>query len=318
MEKSSFFNSKNHDRKYSAADWAAYFASFIGNGVLANPSNALQVMASTGMAISIRPGKAFINGYRYENDAALTKTLNVADGVNDRIDRVVCRWNLLARTMTTEILTGTPSGSPVAPVLTRSIERWEIAYADIRVKAGAASITQQNIKDQRPDGNLCGFVTGLIDQLDFSSLTEQIETLITELEEKIAQAADGAIPDDAVTSPKIQNGAVTAPKLAAGAVSESKIAADAVSTFRTANLSASGWSGSGDVFKQTVPLTGIHASSRIFVDINCSAVSDSGLEELNVAWGDILKATCNEDSVTFVSKYIPSVAIPVKILEVKK
>ena len=33
-ERGSFFNSVSGDRKYSAEDWAAYFASFVSNGVL--------------------------------------------------------------------------------------------------------------------------------------------------------------------------------------------------------------------------------------------------------------------------------------------
>ena len=43
----SFFDARgaegSYDRTYSSADLASYFASFIGNGVYANPANQLKV-----------------------------------------------------------------------------------------------------------------------------------------------------------------------------------------------------------------------------------------------------------------------------------
>ena len=89
-EISRFFNSIDHDRVYSAADWAAYFASFIGNGVMPQPSSQLMVAAGddTGLSLSVAPGHAFISGYGYENTAALPLTLTTANGSYSRIDRV--------------------------------------------------------------------------------------------------------------------------------------------------------------------------------------------------------------------------------------
>ena len=63
MQKSSFFNSVSGDRRYKAEEWAAYFASFIGNGVFPLPSFGLQVVADSGMNVVLHPGKAWINGY---------------------------------------------------------------------------------------------------------------------------------------------------------------------------------------------------------------------------------------------------------------
>ena len=61
----SFFDAQgaegSYDRTYSSADVAAYFASFIGNGVYANPANQLKVSPANGkMAVSVAPGKAWI------------------------------------------------------------------------------------------------------------------------------------------------------------------------------------------------------------------------------------------------------------------
>lgn len=185
MEKSSFFNSVNHDRKYAAADWAAYFSSFIGNGVFAKPSNSLQIIESTGMKITVKVGSAFINGYYYRLTADINKSLVIADGINDRIDRAIIRWSLLARKISFEILTGTPSGAPVAPAITRNSEIWELALADIRVRAGVTSITQSDITDCRPASSLCGFVTGVVEQFDFETLCSQFDSFFSSYEAKI-------------------------------------------------------------------------------------------------------------------------------------
>lgn len=185
MEKSSFFNSVSHDRKYSAEDWAAYFASFISNGVFAQLSDALQVMINTGMNISIKPGISFINGYRYENTTDLVKSLAVADGIYNRIDRVVVRWSLLNRTITAEVLHGAPATVPVAPALTRNAEIYELALADVYIGAGITAIAQSNITDCRPNSDLCGFVTGLIEQFDYETLTTQFDAFFAEYRKRI-------------------------------------------------------------------------------------------------------------------------------------
>lgn len=185
-EKSSFFNSVSGDRKYSAEDWAAYFAAFVGNGVYANPSNGLQVMASTGMGITIKAGKGFINGYFYQLTMDMSKTLSVADGLYSRIDRVVLRWSLLERSMYVHVLEGTPSSTPTAPVLSRDVEVYEIALADILVGQGVTEVIQSNITDRRSNTDLCGIVTAIIDQYDFSTFTEQFESFFADYRQRIA------------------------------------------------------------------------------------------------------------------------------------
>ena len=185
-EKSSFFNSVSGDRKYSAEDWAAYFAAFVGNGVYAAPSDGLQVMATTGMGITIKAGNGFINGYFYRLTVDLAKTLSVADGLYSRIDRVVLRWSLLERSMYVHVLEGTPSSNPTAPALSRDVETYEIALADILVGQGVTEIIQANITDRRADPDLCGTVTGIIDQYDFSTFTAQFEGFFADYRARIA------------------------------------------------------------------------------------------------------------------------------------
>lgn len=180
MEKSSFFNSVSHDRTYKAEDWAEYFASFIGNGVFPVPSTGLQVVAYDGMNLTLRAGKAWINGYFYMNTSDLTITLATADGQLNRIDRVVVRWDLTNRKISTVVKSSGFSQSPTAPALQRDADIFELALADVFVGAGVTEITQGYITDQRLNGSLCGVVAAVVDQIDTDAFNAQLQAWFAE------------------------------------------------------------------------------------------------------------------------------------------
>lgn len=169
------FNSVDGDRVYKAEDFRNYFAQFIGNGVFYANSNALKVMESNGMSISVQAGAGWVAGAGYINDSALNKTLATADGALNRIDRVVLRCSYSERRVYVDILQGNYSASPAAPALTRDADAYELALADVYVAAGATAITQENITDQRLNTALCGIVTGLIEQADTTDIFNQFE-----------------------------------------------------------------------------------------------------------------------------------------------
>lgn len=167
MQKSGFFNSVNGDRKYNANFFAEYFASFIGNGVFPNPSTNLQVLsANNGYNITIKSGKGWINGYYYCNTTDYNILLDVADGVLNRIDRIVLRFNTISRDITLQVKKGTFASSPVAPNLQRDADMYELGLADIYIKAGAINITQSDITDLRKNDSYCGIVHNLVQQED--------------------------------------------------------------------------------------------------------------------------------------------------------
>lgn len=172
MEKSSFFNSINGDRKYKASDFAEFFNSLITNGVFPNPSTNLQVIANNDMTITIKAGKAWINGYIYYNDTDLILNVGVADGVLNRIDRIVLRMDTLGRAINAVVKKGAFASSPVAPVLQRDADGYEIGIADIYIAAGATQITQANITDLRLNNTYCGVVNSLI-QADTTAIFNQ-------------------------------------------------------------------------------------------------------------------------------------------------
>ena len=172
MEKSSFFNSVSGDRKYQASDFAEYFNSLVTNGVFPDPSTNLQVLANGNMTVTIKAGPAWIKGYHYLNDADLILTIAVADGVLKRIDRIVLKMDTVARNITAVVKKGTFASTPVAPVLQRDADAYELGLADVYVANGATSIIQANITDLRMNTTYCGWVNSLI-QADTTAIFNQ-------------------------------------------------------------------------------------------------------------------------------------------------
>lgn len=190
-----FFDSVDGDRKYSASDIGEYFLKLISNGVFATPANAMQVKATTpaSMNVSVTAGWAFINCKYLHNTAAYPLTITAADQAYPRIDRVVMQMNpaLDTRACTIYVKTGQASASPTAPSLTRvSGGTWELSLAQIYVAAGATSISQANITDERANTSVCGYVTGLIDQIDTTDLFAQYDAAFDEKEQQFDEWFD--------------------------------------------------------------------------------------------------------------------------------
>lgn len=181
MERYSFFDAQQtnsgYDRTYNSADMAAYFASFVGNGVYANPARSLMIQASKGLTIKVLDGKAWINGYFYElADENKTLTVKRGDNTNPRIDSVVLSLNHSARLIEVKVVQGAASTNPTVPALVRNDENYELMLATITIPAGATEITNAMIKDMRFDDSVCGIVSGVIEQIDTTQLFKQYDS----------------------------------------------------------------------------------------------------------------------------------------------
>lgn len=173
-----FFNSVNNDRRYNSDQMSAYFKGLISRGVLQDYGDGFRVSASSGLSVSIGTGRAFFADGRWmENDAAVTLKLAAANVTSPRFDRIVLRKDSTAgvRACSLVIKTGTPAASPVPPSLTNADGIEEISLARIRINANATTITTANITDERPNNSVCGFVTGLIDQIGTEELFAQYQ-----------------------------------------------------------------------------------------------------------------------------------------------
>ena len=144
---------------YVASD-AQVWHSTRSHGIFSADSELL-VNASGGMNVTLGIGRAFLKPdiflccvYANKQDKVLP--IDRADGTLNRIDRLVIRWDFMTETVTAQIKKGALAMTPKPPSLQRDANAWELARADITVKAGVLEITQADIKDLSGDETLCG------------------------------------------------------------------------------------------------------------------------------------------------------------------
>lgn len=170
-----YFNSVDGDRKYNADQMSEYFDGLVSNGVYESVGGALQVIAGTNMSVNVQTGRGIINCKWINNNAVLPLTITQAHAMLDRYTAVVMKLDITNRLMTITTKDGTAASTPVKPTLQNDATGVELCLAWIYVDAGATTITQDKIEDARPSSD-CGWVTGLIEQVDTSTLFLQYQT----------------------------------------------------------------------------------------------------------------------------------------------
>lgn len=174
------------------------------SGVFAAASNASVAAASGEMAVTVSDGIGWLassngDGIVWWSDsdeqtsAPLKLSIATADGILNRVDRVIVEWvigNYSARP-TIRILQGTPAATAAAPALTNSSTVRQISLARIAVAAGTLAITAAMITDERLDSTVCGLVTETL-TIDTSTVQSQFETLLAAVEQELNDLNEGA------------------------------------------------------------------------------------------------------------------------------
>ena len=169
---SGFFDSVDGDRLYNAEQMSNYFDGLVSNGVYETVGDRFAVSAAaSGMAVNVASGRAIIDCHWIKNDAVEVLTLDPADVQMNRIDAICLRLDRSARSITLTVKKGTPTtGTPSIPAITRYDDVYELYIASVLVSKNATSPT--SITDLRPS-TYCGWVTGIIKQVDTSDLFAQ-------------------------------------------------------------------------------------------------------------------------------------------------
>lgn len=228
----------NNQDEYSGAEDVMRWLHGRTSGVFAASGNAaVAALATPGMAVTVSDGTGWMSnanndGVVWWNDSEsvngtkLQLTIDAADGVLNRIDRVIVEWKTTNYVDRPEIkvLKGTASSTAAAPALTNSGTKRQISLAQIAVAAGTTAITASMIADERQNPDVCGLVTDTL-SIDTSVINSQFEELLDQLRAAIEQAASGQIADGTVTTQKLAKGAVTAEKIADGAITPVSIGA---------------------------------------------------------------------------------------------
>lgn len=170
---SGFFDSVEGDRLYDADQMSTYFEGLISDGVYENVGDRFLVSAGTGMSVNVGTGRAIVRSHWIKNDDTEEVSLDPASATQNRIDAIVLRYDTTERAVSLVVKKGTPaSGTPSIPEITRTDSVYELFIAAVLINKGAMQPT--SITDLRPS-SYCGWVTGIIDQVDTSDLFNQYE-----------------------------------------------------------------------------------------------------------------------------------------------
>ena len=174
MSKALFFNAlpddstgTGYDRNYNADHLSDWLSMVCENGVVKTDTadgepQGLKVVATTGMELNIKPGKAAIKGKAFIADVLEGVTVRPNGTGANRYDYVVIKYdnNISARTITIELYTGT-SIKPTVANLVRNEKVYELMLAIVEVAPSATSIAQTKITDTRGDAELCPWFTAV-------------------------------------------------------------------------------------------------------------------------------------------------------------
>lgn len=193
----------NNQDEYTGAEHIMRWHHGRTSGVFGAGNNANVAAVAGAMAVTVSDGLGWLsnnegNGIVWWNQeekntgTKLALSVDMADGVLNRIDRVVVSWqttNYVDRP-TISILKGASSSSPVAPSLTNNSTMRQISLARISVPAGITSIAASLITDERMDGSVCGIVTDSV-SVDTSMVNNQMQAILQNIKNELAGIIGG-------------------------------------------------------------------------------------------------------------------------------
>jgi hypothetical protein len=177
--------------EYDAHDAETYLCTRT-SGVFSSDNN-FELSITGGRQITISGGLAWINNGEYTGKSVVSTSptvldIPVADGVLNRIDLVVIRFDASANATSIVIKSGTPASSPVAPAVSRTPELYELGLYLISVPAGSTSVYIGDITSVILDENYCGVMRDAVTGIPTAQLQAQAMALIDQLKAQLGQA----------------------------------------------------------------------------------------------------------------------------------
>lgn len=192
----------NNQDVYVGAEWVMKWLHGRTSGVFGAEGNLAMTVVSDSMSIQISDGIGWLSnangdGIVFWNDSEqtngrkLTLTHDVADGVLDRIDRIVVTWettNYVALP-TISVLKGTASSTPVPPALTNNNIQRQISLAKVNIPAGTVSLLASMVTDERLDPSVCGIVTETV-KIDTSAMYDRVNKALQDVDNQSQAVLD--------------------------------------------------------------------------------------------------------------------------------
>lgn len=169
-----FYNSLDHDRKYSALQMGSIFDGIVNDGIYMAIGERMMVMSSSGMTVMVGTGRAWFNHTWTLNDARIPLTIEPAEVTLTRIDLIVLEINntLQVRANSIKVIKGVPSQKPAWPTIVNDEYVHQHILAAITIKPHMSAIRQADITNC-VGTNHAPFVTGIIQTINADSLIAQ-------------------------------------------------------------------------------------------------------------------------------------------------
>jgi hypothetical protein len=193
----------NNQDVYVGAEWVMKWLHGRTSGVFGAENNLATNVVPDSMSVEVSDGVGWLSndkgdGIVFWNDSEqssgskLTLTHDVADGVLDRIDRIVVTWETTNYVALPEIsiLKGAASSSPVPPALTNNNIQRQISLARVNIPAGTVSLSPSMITDERLDPDVCGIVTETV-KIDTTTMQSQFEALLKAIQDELQNLEAG-------------------------------------------------------------------------------------------------------------------------------
>lgn len=279
---SGFFNSVNGDRLYNAEQMSKVFDGLISDGVYESVGNKLAVEPNSGMTIQIDTGRGWFDKKWVENNTPYTLTLESADVTLNRYCAVCIKVDNTdaVRSATPYLKYSEFATAAVKPTMTRTDTVKEYCLAYVYIPANTTTITASLIEDTRGNNDLCGWVTGLIEQLSTTTLFSQWQSIFDNwfknlgdlINENTETMLVNALPNNSIIT-----------------------------------LSSTGWTESSGVYTQSVTLQGMTETKTVISQANAETTEA-------YAASDIKCTTQSTNSVTFSASNLPAEDIKVDIV----
>lgn len=282
MWESGFFNSVNGDRVYNAQQMSGIFEGLITDGVYEAVGNKLAVQPSSGMTIQIASGRGWCKKHWFNNTTAYQMTLEASDVTLNRWCAVCIRADDTdsVRDAKPVLKYSEYATTPIKPVPENTETVKELILAYVYIKAGATEITASDIEDARADESVCGWVTGLIEQLRSATLFTQFTAIFTDwfsgLQDLINENTEtmlvGALP-----------------------------------VSLTLTLTPEGWVSESGIYKQSVTVTGMNETKSVLANPSENSASTYSASEVKCSGQ-------STNTLEFMAVSQPSEAIEVDVL----
>lgn len=194
----------NNQDEYVGAEYAMKWLHGRTSGVFGAENNAaVSALTSPGMVVNVSDGIGWMSngngdGIVWWNDSEVVNTrklqiqIDAADGVLNRIDRIIVEWKTTNYVDLPEIkvMKGTASSNAKVPSLTNNSTLRQISLARIAVNAGTTAITSSMITDERLNPSVCGIVTESV-KIDTSTMQSQFDALLSSIKKQLSDLESG-------------------------------------------------------------------------------------------------------------------------------